>query len=75
MEVESLKAERVKVNSSMKDIIHGAEGYKVRENETTRISSLSSVIHLINIYVKYLFIMSVLNTCFNALSFSPDSII
>lgn len=28
-EVESLKAEREKVNSSMKDIIHGAEGYKV----------------------------------------------
>uniref|UniRef100_A0A3Q4MAL5 GRIP and coiled-coil domain containing 2 n=1 Tax=Neolamprologus brichardi TaxID=32507 RepID=A0A3Q4MAL5_NEOBR len=27
-EVESLKAEREKVNSSMKDIIHGAEGYK-----------------------------------------------
>lgn len=28
-EVELLKAEREKVNSSMKDIIHGAEGYKV----------------------------------------------
>uniref|UniRef100_A0A3Q2ZSP8 GRIP domain-containing protein n=1 Tax=Kryptolebias marmoratus TaxID=37003 RepID=A0A3Q2ZSP8_KRYMA len=28
-EVESLKAEREKTNSSMKDIIHGAEGYKV----------------------------------------------
>lgn len=28
-EIESLKAEREKVNSSMKDIIHGAEGYKV----------------------------------------------
>uniref|UniRef100_A0A4W6FH70 GRIP and coiled-coil domain containing 2 n=1 Tax=Lates calcarifer TaxID=8187 RepID=A0A4W6FH70_LATCA len=27
-EVESLKAEREKMNSSMKDIIHGAEGYK-----------------------------------------------
>ncbi|XP_068428479.1 GRIP and coiled-coil domain-containing protein 2 [Clinocottus analis] len=27
-EVESLKAERAKVSSSMKDIIHGAEGYK-----------------------------------------------
>ncbi|KAM9343606.1 GRIP and coiled-coil domain-containing protein 2 isoform 1-T1 [Pholidichthys leucotaenia] len=27
-EVESLKAERDKMNSSMKDIIHGAEGYK-----------------------------------------------
>lgn len=28
-ETASLKAEREKVNSSMKDIIHGAEGYKV----------------------------------------------
>lgn len=29
-EIESLKAERERRNSSMKDIIHGAEGYKVR---------------------------------------------
>lgn len=28
-EVETLKADRERVNSSMKDIIHGAEGYKV----------------------------------------------
>lgn len=28
-EVEVLKAERERVTSSMKDIIHGAEGYKV----------------------------------------------
>uniref|UniRef100_A0A3B5AAR3 GRIP and coiled-coil domain-containing protein 2-like n=1 Tax=Stegastes partitus TaxID=144197 RepID=A0A3B5AAR3_9TELE len=33
-EIESLKAEREKVSSSMKDIIHGAEGYKVRLTET-----------------------------------------
>lgn len=32
-EVESLKAEREKMNSSMKDIIHGAEGYKVGDYE------------------------------------------
>lgn len=30
--VESLTAEREKVSSSMKDIIHGAEGYKVCEH-------------------------------------------
>lgn len=28
-EVEVLKVERERVSSSMKDIIHGAEGYKV----------------------------------------------
>lgn len=28
-EVETLKADKERVNSSMKDIIHGAEGYKV----------------------------------------------
>lgn len=31
--MESLKAARDKVNSSMKDIIHGAEGYKVGQTE------------------------------------------
>lgn len=31
--VELLKAEREKVSSSMKDIIHGAEGYKVGGTE------------------------------------------
>lgn len=32
-EVETLKADREKVNSSMKDIIHGAEGYKVESRK------------------------------------------
>ena len=32
-EIELLKTERDKVNSSMKDIIHGAEGYKVGQTQ------------------------------------------
>lgn len=55
-EVETLKAQREKVNSSMKDIIHGAEGYKVRDT----LSCLCSVIFVIqkDFYVKELFILS-----------------
>lgn len=55
-EVETLKAQREKVNSSMKDIIHGAEGYKVSDI----LSCLFSVIFVIqkNFYVKHLFILS-----------------
>lgn len=32
-EVEMLRADRERVNSSVKDIIHGAEGYKVRSEK------------------------------------------
>ena len=54
-EVETLKAQREKVNSSMKDIIHGAEGYKVGDT----LSCLCSVIFVNqkNFYVTQLFIL------------------
>lgn len=47
-EIESLKAERERRNSSMKDIIHGAEGYKVRGDRGGGVDSTCMLLMCVN---------------------------